>query len=123
MSPAIAKVLRQYALFLLPEKVSERWPEMSTTLHRKLKEWWNAMPASKRHGFLMVAKRCDPLPEEYRVLAYQSNIILDWPPKKPRGRDVKRTGNKAKKVSRRSLSEKLRLREMVRVPAPKSTRE
>jgi len=85
MSSAIAKVLRQYALFLLPEKVKERWPEMSTTLHRKLKKWWNVMPASKRHGFLMVAKRRGPLPEEYRALAYQSNILLDWPPKKTTG--------------------------------------
>lgn len=120
MSPAIARTLRQYALFLLPAKVNERFPTMTTTLHRKLKEWYDNMPAKKRHGFLINAQHKGPLSEEYRAIAYQAGIILDWPPKRPqRGSDVKSKSEKTARVSRRSLPKKLQVREMVRPRVPK----
>lgn len=73
------------------------------------------MPAKKRNGFLNNAKHKGPLPEEYRKLAYQSNIILDWPPRRPpRGSNVKKASGKAKRVSRKPLSEKPRVRKVVR---------
>jgi len=112
MSPAVAKVLKQYAGFLLPKEINDHFPGMSNMLHRKLKSWWQNMPAKKRHDFLMRAKRLEPLSDEYRVIAIRSGIILDWPPKTivrspSRGRDVKRTKGKAKRVSKKSLSKKL----------------
>lgn len=112
MSPAVAKVLRQYACSLLPKGISDHFPGMANILHRKLKSWWQEMPARKRHSFLMKAKEGKPLPDEYRESAIKSGIILDWPPKpitkKPsRGRDVKRTKGKVKRVSKKPLSKKL----------------
>lgn len=122
MGPTIAKVLRQYAVFLIPKVVSDRWPNMSVTLHRKLKTWWNTMPSRNRHDFFVIASNKRSLPEEYRVLAYQAGIILDWPPKNPkRGRNVKRTSYKTKGVQRKSLSEKLRIRKMVRARMSKGS--
>lgn len=113
MSPAIAKVLRQYAIFLIPPIVLKRFPEMSTTLHRQIKSWWNNMPTKKRYGFLINAKNKGPLSEEYRALAYQSGILLDWPPKQiERGRDVK--SKKAKRISSKFISKKPRVCKVVR---------
>jgi hypothetical protein len=113
MSPAIAKVLRQYAIFLIPPIVLKRFPEMSTTLHRQFKTWWNNMPVKKRHGFLTNAKNKGPLSDEYRKLARQAGVLLDWPPKQiQRGSDVK--NKKAKRVSNKFSSKKQRVCKVVR---------
>jgi len=80
MSPSTARLLRKYALLILPEVAARKFPRMQGDLYRFLKRRYERANHIDKASLRHIAKQGLPLPNDIKQEARQLGIIVSWPP-------------------------------------------